>query len=65
MESQLKKEVKHEKCNRCKCWRTVELFLNDKGRRLKTCTVCRERSKKAYLKRKARKAKKKEETEEE
>lgn len=36
-------EVKHDKCNRCKCWRFPSQFLNDKGRKLKTCDKCRER----------------------
>ena len=44
------KEVKHEFCNRCKCWRLPEQFLNEKKRRLKNCQVCtgleRNRSKK-------------------
>ena len=34
-------EVKHEKCNRCKCWRLPEDFLNEKGRKIKTCLKCR------------------------
>lgn len=36
-------EVPHIKCNKCKCWRTDPDFLNDKGRRLKTCKTCRDR----------------------
>jgi len=35
-------EIKHTKCPKCKCWRTENLFLNDKGRRLKTCGNCRQ-----------------------
>ena len=38
-------EVKHSKCGRCKCWREDNSFLNDKGRRLKTCSVCRKKAK--------------------
>lgn len=37
-------EVKHERCTKCKCWRLPEQYLNAKGRKLKTCTQCRERS---------------------
>ena len=40
-------EVKHEKCGRCRCWRLPEQFINNKGRRLKTCQVCRDRNKKS------------------
>lgn len=36
-------EVKHTKCSGCKCWRSDDLFLNRKGRRLNTCVKCRER----------------------
>ena len=36
-------EVKHTKCLGCKCWREDALFLNRKGRRLKTCSNCRDR----------------------
>ena len=36
-------EVKHTKCSGCKCWRSDDLFLNSKGRRLNTCVNCRER----------------------
>jgi hypothetical protein len=36
-------EIKHEKCNKCRCWRLPEQFINNKGRRLKTCQVCRDR----------------------
>ena len=39
-------EIKHERCGKCKCWRTPDLFLNDKGRKLKTCQKCRDLSKK-------------------
>jgi len=38
-------EVKHEKCGRCKTWRLPKQFLNHKGRKLKTCDVCRGRYK--------------------
>jgi hypothetical protein len=34
-------EVKHERCGKCKCWRLPSDFLNDKGRKLKTCDKCR------------------------
>ena len=34
------KEVQHEFCNRCKCWRLPSQFLNNKKRRLKNCQVC-------------------------
>lgn len=40
-----KQEVKHDKCPKCKCWRLPELFLNAKGRKLKTCDKCRNRYK--------------------
>jgi hypothetical protein len=40
-----KTEVKHEFCNKCKCWRLPSDFLNTKGRKLKTCTKCRDRQK--------------------
>jgi hypothetical protein len=45
-------EIKHEKCNRCKCWRTPDQFLNDKGRKLKTCLNCRDLQKKSSEKNK-------------
>ena len=38
-------EVEHERCNTCKCWRLPASFLNDKGRKLKSCTACRARAK--------------------
>ena len=38
-------EVKHEKCNRCKCYSIPSEFLNEKGRKLKTCKRCRDRAK--------------------
>jgi len=38
-------EIKHEKCARCKTWRTPEHFLNDKGRKLKCCKHCRDKGK--------------------
>jgi len=34
-------EVTHEQCGRCKCWRLPSEFLNDEGRRLKSCEKCR------------------------
>jgi len=36
-------EVKHQKCPKCKSYRMMPEFLNDKGRRLKTCKICRDR----------------------
>eukprot|EP00466_Bigelowiella_natans_P011399 jgi/Bigna1/41588/e_gw1.54.15.1 len=39
-------EIKYEKCNRCKCHRLPEDFLNEKGRKLKTCIKCRDIQKK-------------------
>ena len=38
-------EVKHSKCSGCRCWREDNDFLNDKGRKLKTCNVCRDKYK--------------------
>eukprot|EP00466_Bigelowiella_natans_P013998 jgi/Bigna1/56912/estExt_Genewise1Plus.C_1460009 len=38
-------EIKYEKCNRCKCHRLPEDFLNEKGRKLKTCIKCRRTAK--------------------
>ena len=35
-------EVKQVKCSRCKCWREPKVFLNTKGRKLKTCIKCRD-----------------------
>lgn len=37
-------EKKIIKCIRCRCYRDDEMFLNDKGRRLKSCSICRERN---------------------
>jgi hypothetical protein len=37
------KEVAHTKCTRCKCHRANDMYLNAKGRRLKTCSTCRSR----------------------
>ena len=35
-------QVNHAKCGRCKCWRvTPAMFLNEKGRLMKTCGECR------------------------
>jgi len=45
-------EVQHEKCSRCKCWRLPEQFLNDKGRKIKSCSKCRERQKRCREKNK-------------
>ena len=42
----IKVEVKHYNCPRCKCHRLPENFLNAKGRKLKTCLVCRDMQKK-------------------
>ena len=42
-----KAEVKHEFCNKCKCWRLPFEFLNAKGRKLKTCIKCRDRQKRS------------------
>jgi hypothetical protein len=39
-------EIKHEQCKKCKCWRLPEEFLNAKGRKLKTCAVCRKNDRK-------------------
>ena len=36
-------EVKHEKCTCCKSWSPIPMFLNKTGRKLKTCSKCRER----------------------
>lgn len=36
-------EIDHEKCNRCRCWRLPEQFLNKTSRKLKTCSICRAR----------------------
>lgn len=38
-------EIEHKKCSTCKCHRALDLFLNAKGRRLKTCQLCRDRNK--------------------
>jgi hypothetical protein len=46
MNQETKEEVKHEQCPRCHTWRTLDLFLNDKNRKLKTCLKCRDTSKK-------------------
>ena len=43
-------EIKHEKCGKCKSWRLPKDFLNDKGRKLKTCAKCRTRTKKSNQK---------------
>ena len=48
----MNKEIKHEKCKRCKCHRLPEEFLNNKGRKLKTCVKCRELVKKSREKNK-------------
>ena len=37
-------EVVHERCTKCKCWRLPASYLNAKGRKLKTCTQCRDRA---------------------
>lgn len=41
-----KKESADKKCGECKCYRYPKQFLNDKGRELKTCSVCRLNAKK-------------------
>ena len=46
MNQETKEEVKHEQCRRCHTWRTLDLFLNDKNRKVKTCLKCRDTSKK-------------------
>ena len=46
MNQETKEEVKHEQCPRCHTWRTLDLFLNDKSRKVKTCLKCRDTSKK-------------------
>jgi hypothetical protein len=43
-------EVKHERCTKCKCWRLPEEFLNEKGRKLKTCFKCRDLNNKSKYK---------------
>ena len=48
--SEITKEVAHTKCNSCKCYRSADLFLNAKGRRLKSCTTCRDKRKKSKKK---------------
>jgi hypothetical protein len=40
-----KQEIEYKKCPRCKCYREPEKFLNEKGRKLKTCECCRTTSK--------------------
>lgn len=42
------------KCTRCNVLRTLKSFINDKGRKLKTCDKCRERAKYYYNKYKCR-----------
>ena len=37
-------EVEHERCTKCHCWRLPASYLNAKGRKLKTCTQCRDRA---------------------
>ena len=46
MNQETKEEVIHEQCPRCHTWRTLDLFLNDKSRKVKTCLKCRDTSKK-------------------
>ena len=38
-------EIEHQKCSCCKCYRPLEQFLNDKGRKLKSCQKCRTKQK--------------------
>ncbi len=45
-------EVKHDYCKGCKCWRLPSEFLNNKGRKLKTCSKCREYGRKHFKTRK-------------
>jgi hypothetical protein len=52
MNQETKEEVKHEQCRRCHTWRTLDLFLNDKNRKLKTCLKCRDTEKKNRYKHK-------------
>jgi DNA-directed RNA polymerase subunit RPC12/RpoP len=39
-------EIQYDKCPRCKTHRLPTQFLNEKGRKLKTCDVCRKRGRK-------------------
>jgi uncharacterized Zn-finger protein len=42
-------EVPHVKCQRCKAWRSAPSFLNDKGRKMKTCKeLCRKKKENKY-----------------
>lgn len=50
--SNLPEEKANIKCNRCKCYRYPSEFLNDKGREMKTCQVCRNHGAKARAKNK-------------
>ena len=34
-----------KKCSRCRTYRYPKQFFNEKGRELKTCDICREKSK--------------------
>ena len=38
--------MQYDKCPRCKTYRLPNQFLNAKGRKLKTCDICRERGRK-------------------
>lgn len=38
--------MQYDKCPKCKCYRLPNQFLNAKGRKLKTCDICRERGRK-------------------
>ena len=50
--SNLPEEKANVRCNRCKCFRYPSQFLNDKGREMKTCKLCRNNGAKAREKNK-------------
>lgn len=39
---------KNKKCSNCKKYRSLTFFINEKKRELKTCKICRDKSKKYY-----------------
>ncbi len=39
---------KNKKCSNCKKYRSLTFFINEKKRNLKTCKICRDKSKKYY-----------------
>ena len=45
-QSNIMEKLNFSKCPRCRCWRVEEQFYNDKGRKIKTCVLCRNLSKK-------------------